>query len=94
MPTFRVINVPRPGVRLPIEAIEADGIVETPQHLVLTVDALVVGLPREIVALRVRRRDGTAVLRLCATSAGWGGGATPFGARNRNRPVLHQTQAT
>jgi hypothetical protein len=34
---------------------------------------LVVGLPREIAALRVRRRDVTAVLRLCRTSARWGG---------------------
>ena len=73
MPTFRVIYDPRPGVRLLIEDIEADGIIETPQHLVLTVDALVIGLPREIVALRVRRQDVTAVLRLCATSARWGG---------------------
>ena len=44
-------------------------------HLVLTVDMLVIGQPREIVALRVRRQDVRAVLRLCTTSAHWGGGA-------------------
>ena len=73
VPTFRVIYDPRPGVRLLIEDVEADAIIQTPLHLVLTVDALVVGQPREVVALRVRRRDMTAVLRLCATSARWGG---------------------
>ena len=65
MPTFRVIYDPRPGVRLLIEDIEADAIIETPLHLVLTVDALVVGRPRQVVALRVRRsgrdRDLAAV---------------------------------
>ena len=74
MHTYRVVYVPRPGARLLIEDIEADAIIETPLHLVLTTDALVVGQPREIVALRVRRRDVTAILRLCRTSARrWGG---------------------
>ena len=73
MPTYRVIYDPRPGVRLLLEDIETDAIIETPLHLVLTVDALVVGQPREIVALRVRRQDVTAILRLCHTSARWGG---------------------
>ena len=69
MPTYRVLYVPRPGVRLLIEDVEADALVQTPLHWALTRDALVVGRPREIVALRVARRDVTAVLRLCAVSA-------------------------
>ena len=55
-----------------IEDVEADTLRETTGHLVLTVDTLVVGQPREIVALRFLRRDVPAVLWLCATSARWG----------------------
>ena len=73
MPTFRVIYDPRPGVRLLIEDIEADALRETPAHLELTVDMLVIGRPREVIALRACRRDVTAILRLCRTSARWGG---------------------
>lgn len=73
MPTFRVTYVPCPGVRLLIEDIVADAIAETPLHLVLTLDTLVVGQPRKVVALRARRQDVTAVLRLCVTPARWGG---------------------
>ena len=73
MATWRVIYDPRPGARLLIEDIEADALRETTAHLELTLDMLVVGLPREIIALRVRRRDVTAILRLCLTSARWGG---------------------
>jgi hypothetical protein len=71
--TWRVIYDPRPGARLLIEDVEADAIRETTAHLGLTLDTLVVAQPREIVTLRVRRRDVTAVLRLCTTSARWGG---------------------
>ena len=77
MPTYRVIYDPRPGARYLIEDIEADALIVTDAHHVLTVDALVVGRPREIVALRARRRDITAVLRLCVTSARWGGVLRP-----------------
>ena len=77
MPTYRVLYVPRPGVRLLIEDVEADALVQTPLHWVLTRDAFVVGRPREIVALRVARRDVTAVLRLCVVSARWGGVRLP-----------------
>ena len=73
MATWRVIYDPRPGARLLIEDIEADAVRETTAHLELTLDMLVVGRPREIIALRVRRRDVTAILRLCRTSARWGG---------------------
>jgi hypothetical protein len=73
VPTFRVTYDPRPGVRLLIEDIEADAVRETPAHIELTLDMLVVGQPREIIALRSRRQDVTAVLRLCVTSARWGG---------------------
>ena len=73
MPTYRVIYVPRPGVRLLIEDVDADALRDTTAHVELTVDMLVVGQPREVIALRVRRRDVTAVLRLCHTSARWGG---------------------
>ena len=77
MPTFRVIYDPRPGARRLIEDVEADAPIVTDTHYVLTVDALVVGRPREIVVLRARRRDITAVLRLCVTSARWGGVMRP-----------------
>ena len=73
MPTYRVIYDPRPGVRLLIEDIEADAVRGTPAHIELTLDMLVVGQSREIIALRVRCRDVTAVLRLCLTPARWGG---------------------
>ena len=36
MPTYRVLYVPRPGVRLLIEDVEADALVQTPLHWVLT----------------------------------------------------------
>ena len=71
--TWRVIYVPRPRARLLIEDIEADALRETTAHLELTLDMLVVGQSREIIALRVRRRDVTAILRLCRTPARWGG---------------------
>ena len=45
MPTFRVTYDPRPGVRLLIEDIEADAVRETPAHIELTLDMLVVGQP-------------------------------------------------
>ena len=73
MPTYRVIYDPRPGVRLLIEDVEADALRENSTHLELTLDMLVVGRPREVIALRVRRRDVTAISRLCRTSARWGG---------------------
>jgi hypothetical protein len=60
VPTFRVIYVPRPGVRLLIEDVQADAVRETTAHVELTLDMLVVGKPREVVALRARRRDVTA----------------------------------
>ena len=41
--TYRVLYVPRPGVRLLIEDVEADALVQTPVHWVLTCDVLVVG---------------------------------------------------
>ena len=56
-----------------IEDIEADGERESGAHIELTLDMLVVGQPREVIALRARRRDVTAVLRLCVTPARWGG---------------------
>ena len=71
--TYRVLYVPRPGARLLIEDVEADALSGTPVHWILTRDMLVVGRPREIVALRVARRDVTAVLRLCVLPARWGG---------------------
>ena len=77
MPTYRVLYVPRPGVRLLIEDVEADALVQTPLHWVLTCDVLVVGRPRDIVALRVARWDVTAVLRLCVVPARWGGVLLP-----------------
>ena len=73
VPTYRVIYVPRPGVRLLIEDVEADALRENSAHLELTLDMLVVGRPREVVALRARRQDVTAVLLLCITPARWGG---------------------
>ena len=73
MLTWRVIYDPRPGVRLLIQDVEADALRETPAHLELTLDMLVVGRPREVIALRARRQDVTAILRLCRTSARWGG---------------------
>lgn len=85
MPTFRVIYDPRPGVRLLIEDIEADAVRETMAHVELTVDMLVVGQPREVIALRVRRRDVTAILRLCRTSARWGGVLLQYSAGPRAR---------
>jgi hypothetical protein len=94
VPTFRVIYDPRPGVRLLIEDVVADAIIETPLHLVLTVDALVVGQPREVVALRVRRRDVTAILRLCRTSARWGGVLLHFyGSAHGHRRGARMPQA-
>ena len=81
MSTYRVVYVPRPGVRLLIEDVEADDLVQTPLHWVLTLDVLVVGRPREIVALRAPRGDVTAVLRLCVLSARWGGVLLPPAAR-------------
>ena len=55
------------------EDIEADALRENSAHLELTLDMIVVGRPREVIALRVRHRDATAILRLCRTSAQWGG---------------------
>ena len=77
MSTYRVVYVPRPGARLLIEDVEADDLIQTHLHWVLTLDALVVGRPREIVALRAARRDVTAVLCLCLISARWGGVLLP-----------------
>jgi len=79
--TYRVVYVPRPGVRLLIEDVEAHDLIRTPLHWVLTLDVLVVGRPREIVALRAPRADVTAVLRLCVLSARWGGVLLPPAAR-------------
>ena len=53
--TWRVIYVPRFGVRLLTEDVEADAVRETTAHPQLTLDMLVVGQPREVIALRVRR---------------------------------------
>ena len=72
MPTYRVRYIPRPGVRLLIEDVEADAVRQTPVHWVLIRYVLVVGRPREIVALRAARRDVAAVLRLCVVTARWG----------------------
>ena len=51
----------------------ADAVRQDVVHVELTLDQLVIGMPREVIALRARRGDVTAVLRLCATPARWGG---------------------
>ena len=71
--TWRVIYVPRPGVRFSSKMSRPDALRQTTAHIELTLDTLVVGQPREVTALRARRRDVTAVLRLCLTPARWGG---------------------
>ena len=77
MPTYRVIYDPRPGAWRFIEDVEADALIETAQHFTFMVDALVINSPREVVVLRVARRDVTAVLVLCRTWARWGGVLLP-----------------
>jgi hypothetical protein len=66
VPTYRFLYVPPPAVRLLIEDVEADTLVQTPLHWVLTCDVLVVGRPREnrgcagSAARRDRRAAGCA----------------------------------
>jgi hypothetical protein len=86
VPTYRVIYDPRPGARRFIKDVQTDALIETAQHFTFTVDALVINLPREVVVLRARRPDVTAVLLLCRTAARWGGVLLPLSPGRSGAP--------